>query len=356
MRQLALLFLILNILALPGVQALEILANDTVSIDEPIDDDLFAAGGTVIINAPVDSVVIAGGNINIEAPVGSAVIAGGNIGINAPIQGDLFVTGGQVNVNSDVGGKIVAAGGTLNIRGNVARNLVMAGGQIGIQSTSEIGRDALIAGGNIYNAGKINGTLTVRAEDFQNVGTAGAVDFQKSEPRKEEPVPKGMVTTFGILLLIGSLIVGLVLVRLFPTGVSAVDQDIRESSIVKTLAGFVLIIAFGILIIISAMSIIGLPFALVLLMTFFTILMLANLFVSFSLGKKIGSVVNKDINDILALTVGFVILNILFLIPYAGPVIKLISISLGFGAVICALHRVQRKMVSGAHEGSVSPD
>jgi hypothetical protein len=75
-------------LLLSHIQALEMLSGDHVSVDSPIDDDVFAAGGDVNINAPVTSVVIAGGDVN----------------INAPVSGDVFVAGGQISINSDVGG------------------------------------------------------------------------------------------------------------------------------------------------------------------------------------------------------------------------------------------------------------
>ena len=42
---------LLLILLLPNVQALKMLSGDQVSIDTSIDDDVFAAGGTVNINA-----------------------------------------------------------------------------------------------------------------------------------------------------------------------------------------------------------------------------------------------------------------------------------------------------------------
>ncbi|RLG33608.1 hypothetical protein DRN80_04460 [Methanosarcinales archaeon] len=73
--------LLILLLLLPHVHALQMLSDDQVSIDSPIDDDVFATGGIVTINAPVN--------------------------------GDVFVAGGQIQilVNSDIKGKIVAAGG-----------------------------------------------------------------------------------------------------------------------------------------------------------------------------------------------------------------------------------------------------
>ncbi len=322
MRWLGFLLLIFVLLP-PGAQALVILGDDVVSVDEPIEDDLFITGQSININAPVDS----------------AVIAGGDIDINAPVKGDLFVVGGQVNVNSDVGGKIVAAGGTINIRGNVARNVVVAGGQVRIRSTSEIGRDVLILGGSVYNAGNINGTLTVRADSFQNVGTAGKVDFEraKTDPQWDDEASKWM-STFHILIIVGFFIVGLIILKLFPFSVAAVDGEIGDSTAIKALMGFILIIATVVLIIISAVTVVGLPLAMILGLLFIAALMLTNLFVSYSLGSKISAALKPDLNDMLVFTIGYAILNVLFVIPYVGGLIRLVSVSLGFGAILYALN------------------
>ncbi|MHC1594307.1 MAG: hypothetical protein ACXQT2_03265 [Methanotrichaceae archaeon] len=315
--------LLIFVLLPSGAQALVILGDDVVSVDEPIEDDLFITGQSININAPVDS----------------AVIAGGDIDINAPVKGDLFVIGGQVNVNSDVGGKIVAAGGTINIRDNVARNVVVAGGRVRIRSTSEIGRDVLILGGNVYNAGNINGTLTVRADSFQNVGTAGKVDFEraKTDPQWDDVASKWM-STFHILIIVGFFIVGLIILKLFPFSVAAVDGEIGDSTTIKALMGFILIIATVVLIIISAVTVVGLPLAMILGLLFIAALMLTNLFVSYSLGGKISAALKPDLNDMLVFTIGYAILNVLFVIPYVGGLIRLVSVSLGFGAILYALN------------------
>ncbi len=128
---------------------------------------------------PEDSWIPGRLNMNSIRNIGSARLYG-PININAPVNGDVFVTGGQISINSDVKGKIVAAGGNIDLKGN-ARNVVAAGGNVNIHATAVISKDAFISGGRVSNAGKINGNLTVRAEKFQNTGSAGIVDFEKSE-------------------------------------------------------------------------------------------------------------------------------------------------------------------------------
>jgi hypothetical protein len=217
---------------------------------------------------------------------------------------------------------------------------VIAGGNISIHSTTVISKDAVIAGGNVLNAGTIVGNLTVRADKFQNTGTAGSVDFKKSEGLQglEELMIK-MMNILYILITVGFLILGIVLLKLFPTQFLIVEEEVRKSPVKNTLVGFVLIIALVILIILLAVTVIGFPVALIMGMLFITALMLSTLFVSFAVGRKIVDLFKVKTNDILIFVLGFVILNLLFRIPYAGVLIGIVAISLGFGAIVYALRK-----------------
>ena len=320
-------FILLSSVIVPNASALRTFDGDFVSIDEPIDDDVFASGGT----------------ININAPISGAIIIGGNINVNAPIKNDLIAMGGQIYINSDIGGKIVVAGGNVNIKGNISTNAVIAAGNVQIHSPSNIGRDAAIAGGNIINEGKIAGNLTVRGDNFENRGTASNVDFESSEFDTKD-FAKGIEEFFRIsriIMAVGLLIVGILLVRTFPIPFKAVADEVRDSPLRDTVFGFAMIIASVILLFILAISLIGFPLAMILGMGFLTALMLSILFVSYSLGNKTFSMIRKQKNtgNTVVLIVGFIILQLLFNIPYAGWLINIIAVSLGFGALLYSLNQ-----------------
>lgn len=320
----AIVFLLALVLLSSGGLGLRTYSGDSVLIDTPVDDDIFAAGSAVTINAPVNSVTAVGGTLN----------------INAPVKGDVFVAGGQIHVNSDVGGKLVVAGGNVFLDGNVGTNLVAAGGQIDILPGKTVNRDALIAGGSVANAGRVNGTLTVSSNQFSNTGSAGKVDFRKVEDNEEEPSGAKDrnygFNVFGLLTVLGYFILGLILVRYLPGIFVAVDREVRESPILKTLLGFVLIIASIIAILLVAVTVVGLPVAMISTLLFAAALMLTGIFVSFSLGKWIGELLKLKYGDLILFTVGFVVLNILFMLPFVGGLISTISMSLGFAAFLYA--------------------
>ncbi|HVP94130.1 MAG TPA: hypothetical protein VMS89_03045 [Methanoregulaceae archaeon] len=84
--------------------------------------------------------------------------------------------------------------------------------------------------------------------------------------------------------------------------------------------------------------IIGLPVAATGFILLVRGLILSVLFVSSVLGELIFSWINYKGKDWLAFIVGFVILQILFRIPFAGWIIAVITISLGHGALLYAVY------------------
>lgn len=296
-------------------------SGDTISIDTAVADDIIAAGNMVSINAPVDSAIVAGGTVN----------------INAPVKGDVIAAGGQVYVNSDVGGKVVAAGGNINLGGNIGTNLVAAGGTVNILPGNTIERDALIGGGQVVNAGRVNGTLTISANQFNNTGSAEAVNFHKVEDKADRREEYDMgFNIFSLLAILGYFILGLILVKYLPGIFLVVDGEVRSSTLLKTFLGFVMIIASFIAVLLVAITVVGLPIALISTLLIFAALMLSGTFVSFSLGKWIGEQAKIKQGDLVYFIIGFVILNVLFLLPYVGGLISLISMSLGFAALLHA--------------------
>ncbi|HNX39073.1 MAG TPA: hypothetical protein PKK11_00710 [Methanothrix sp.] len=307
----------------PAGQALQTFSGETVSIDREVGDDVLAAGSMVSVNAPVDSVIAMGGTVN----------------INAPVKGDVIAAAGQVFVNADVGGKVVAAGGNVQLGGDIGTNLLAAGGTVNVLPGKTVGRDALLAGDNVVNAGHVNGTLTVSATRFNNTGLAGRVDYHRIEEqsgKKEAEMYKTGFSILGLLSLIGYFILGLILVRYLPGAFRIVDEQLRDSALFKTLLGFVMIIASFIALLLVAMTVVGLPIALISSLLIFAALLLSGTFVSYSLGRWIGQRTGKLKSDLAYFALGFVILNLLYLLPLVGGLASLIATSLGFAGLLYA--------------------
>jgi hypothetical protein len=319
------LFLIMLIPA--GVSALVTYSGGQVIISEPVNDDVFVTGGTIVVDAPIYSLIAAGGTVE----------------INAPVRGDAIAAGGKVDVNGDVGGKVVAAGGTVNINRRVGTNAVLAGGQVNIGKDAVIFRDAMITGGQVAHAGQVAGNLTARAQSFDNSGTAGKLDIQLSEPNKELSF---IFTLFGIVFSLGMFILGLVLLHISPKWFLAVEDEVRKSALVKTISGFFGIIISFIALILISITIVLLPLAIALWAVFLIGLLLSTLFVSLALGRIIARYTKWAAPAWQMFTGGFIILSVVFRIPVLGILVLIISVSLGTAALFWTIY-LQRDTILG---------
>ncbi|MEM3061731.1 MAG: hypothetical protein QW265_04925 [Candidatus Bathyarchaeia archaeon] len=342
MKKLLILVLLLALL-IPSVCALEGKSDEgRVIIDTPVDHDLFLSGNTVIINAPVDGdVFVAGGTVTINAPIsGDALASGGTVIINAHIDGDITTAGGSIEIRRDVEGRIIAVGGAIDIEGN-AKKVISAGGSITIHSTATIENYAYLVGGDVNNAGVVKGDLRVSASNFQNTGRAGSVKYQRIDFRKEISeairIPRGIGTLLSVLFFVGFLILGLVMLKLFPKQFLTVEETLVRSPIRNAAVGFIMIIVTIVVIVLLAITVVGLPFAAILGMLFLVALLISGLFVSLALGRKILSPLHFQAKNVWFFITGFVILSILFYIPILGFIIRIVVVSLGFGAIYYTL-------------------
>ena len=91
------------------------------------------------------------------------------------------------------------------------------------------------------------------------------------------------------------------------------------------------------MIFVLAFTIVGVPAAFILGMLLIIALLLSSLFVSFAVGRTIVDLLKVKTNDVLIFILGFIIVSLLFRIPYAGWLIRIVAISLGFGAILYAV-------------------
>jgi hypothetical protein len=313
-KVLILLFLVFLFLAAPS-SALVTASGGEVRIGEATDDDVFASGGTIVV----------------DAPVGSLIAAGGQITVNAPVKGDVIAAGGQITLNSDVGGKVVAAGGAITLNGKVGTNAVLTGGDITLGSGASVARDAMISGGNVVNAGNVAGELSVKANTFTNQGSAGTLDV---ELRPRSTFAGTFLSVFGILFTVGLLILGLVLIWVAPARFRVVERELTASPLLAVVIGFSGLVVGFILLVILAITLIGLPLAIFLGLLGGMALLLSTLFASSVLGRWIGTLLKKDLSGYVAFLIGFVVLNLLFRIPVAGFFLLVIAVSIGIGAML----------------------
>ncbi|MGC9368802.1 MAG: hypothetical protein ACP5DX_04585 [Paracoccaceae bacterium] len=113
------------------------IAGPTAVHSEDGADDLFMAGETVRVEAPIaGSAHLAGRRVEIDRTIGGDLYAAGmDVFLRGALAGDATVTGYSVEIREAIGEDLRASGANLTIAGTVAGTALLAGDVLRIEST-----------------------------------------------------------------------------------------------------------------------------------------------------------------------------------------------------------------------------
>ncbi len=320
MKALALL-IIASLIIVPSTALAATFLHDeqALSLSKAITDDLFTSGQTILIDQPVEGDVFAAGErITISEPVAEDVFAAGNtIEIKAAVAQDIFVAGQTITIEGGAD-DVFAAGNSIVFGPNsaVASDTYVAGQTIRLRGT--FGGDVRVAGQTVVVASgtKITGTL-ISTGGQPTIESGASVGGQKHHsppdaPRKER----------GGSLLIGTItwfVAGLVARYLFPGLVTKLTAKAVQP--VKTFfLGLAWLVFCLPLIIILAITVIGLPVTFFVLLFTGLLILGACTFTPIVIGRAVKlRLTKKDTplswQDIL---LGALLYNLLSYIPLVG--------------------------------------
>lgn len=312
--------------AVPGVAAAESRAGGTVVVEEgeTINGDLEAFGGDIVVRGTVDGDVQAfGGNVRIEGEVTGDVNAfAGNVWIAGTVGGNVEAAAGNVYVQPDaeIGGNLEAAAGNVVVAGTVGGNAELAGGTVTLAESATIDGDVEYAvgeDGEFTNEGATVGGTITEVEDVQ----AG--------PWEGPQVPGWVFGVYGFFV---NLALGALLLLVLPGFSAAVADRVATDPLRSAGYGLLALVAIPILLVLVAITIIGIPLAVVGAILFGLLVWVALVYGRFAVGAWLLSLADVE-NRWLALVVGLLLLGLLALIPWVGGLIDFVVVLLGLGAV-----------------------
>lgn len=351
-----------------------------ITINGAIEGDLIAAGQTVIIN----------GAVNDDARIAAGAVL---MGENARIGGDIVIAAGSLEARkgSTIGHDAVFVGGQALLAGKITRNLNMGGGGLELRGT--VGGDANVSAGDPEQSGpgpmvfmpnspiplpnvqpglkidpeaKIEGALEYVSQREINFPGGIAARVKRIEPiadpasvvRPPTLVERGVTGILDMLRnMVTLLLLGLLLVWLFPNFVKASAEQVRTSPLPAFVWGIVSWAAFffALTFILVAMLFGGIFFGILTLgglsatVIWLGVLSMFSLVVGFVLaatalskiviavlgGRLILNKIKPDWAEhrIWPLTVGVIIFAILAAIPIFGGLFNIVVILFGLGAL-----------------------
>jgi cytoskeletal protein CcmA (bactofilin family) len=307
---------------------------------------------------------------------GDAIIVGREVDVRTGIGGDYLGAAGKQNIAGRIHGSIRAAGGEIHVSGTVDRNATIAGGSVTLDSTADIARNAYLVGGNVWVNGTVRGNLLASAGNVVLNGVVGRdVEVRGDELRigphavitgnlrYRVPAGKvhidsaarisGTVTALPIsrgwslthwLWTLGFLVVGGVVVALFPRFTEKAAETIPERPVRSGLVGLGAFILIPFAIIISAVTVIGMPLAIVVALLYGILAYLGTVPSAVWVGRLLlgarGRIGRQG--ALQSFLIGGILLLAVQVIPVIGPIVTAVALCFGLGAILLQTLAVRR--------------
>ncbi|MGB8535898.1 MAG: zf-HC2 domain-containing protein [Acidobacteriaceae bacterium] len=367
------LLIVLLTLSLPGF-GLELRHSEVVTVPatETVDDTLLATGNVVRVEGVVNGDLLAfGGTVEVHGTVKGDLVsfATQRTVVSGTVEGRIYTVSNSLDLDGElghniyalaqslhvdnrghVGGGILVGAGDVTLEGEVNRSVTMFAGNADVSGS--IGRELTMAGDNLTltNTARVGGNLSAQVDQLKNVriadgaAIAGKRDIQVRVRRSRFTRP-GFYFFQAVWLASAMLVgwLGLVLIPgFFQASVRAVGSGWRSVGL-----GIAVLAAVPVAIVVTAITLVGLPASLMLLAFYLAAIYLAKVWVGAFLGGLLLKPAGATKGDwLLGLLVGLLILTIAGFIPYLGGVVRFGVLCLGLGAFAWQLYRYSRRVIT----------
>jgi hypothetical protein len=291
--------------------------------------------------------------------------------------GDYLGAGGKQAITGRIHGSVRAAGGEIHLAAAVDRNVSIAAGAVGLDSAAVIARNAYLFAGNIDVDGAVRGSLVayggavvlngVVGGDVDVGGgslrvgphaqIAGNLTYRvRSGQARIDPAARiaGKVTALPVtnrwgwwhlLWIFGFLVLGAVTVALLPRFMAEAAEILPLSPGRSALVGVGWVVIVPIAVCVAAVTIIGLPLALLMTAIYLALIFVGSIPFSIWLGQLLlssrarkgreGALINFLFGGFLLLVFG--------IIPIVGGWVSLVAVVLGLGTILLNADAVRKR-------------
>jgi cytoskeletal protein CcmA (bactofilin family) len=346
------------------VAAAEVVHGDpayTLPAGQEVKNDLIVVADRTQIDGDVD---------------GDLIVASQYLTVNGHVKGDILAFGQEVRVNGAVDGNVRLWCQAVSLNSTVAKNAMVFSQAVELDSKAKIGGTMTVATGVAQLNGQINGDVLATADlvgingsmgrdvtarsQRLNIGPTGEIDGQTKYIGRQQPevstgaklanpiqitylkrgpdYSQGAYYWHQILFWGAGFLLGLVIMLLAPGFFFDVSQACKK---IGPAMGFGALFLFAtpIAAVVICVTIVGLGVGLPVLALYGIAIYATKIFVGAWLGEKLlGASVGFG-PTVGRMAIGLLILRGLRMLPYVGLISGLLTVMLGLGAIVLAIHR-----------------
>lgn len=341
-----------GVLTVPAAETVDdtlIALGERVEIDGTVTGDLIAFGRQVVIRGDVQGQVVTGARmVDIEGNVGGSVLGFAETltVMESEVTRNLFGFARDLTLRerASVGGNAVLFGSRAVLAGPVQTDVVGFAGELEIGST--VGGDVTGYAGQvrITSPARIGGNVVahVGSEDDLQVspgatigGTVRTEIEEDLERREDEFRPVGFLTSQAVRFG-AAFVTGLIVLWLVPSlrrmGVDGAGETVTAAAI-----GLVALVAVPIIALMTAITLIGLPIALLAFFLWLLGIYFAKILLAHFVGRALFERTGSERHFALALVVGLLLVFIVINVPFVGGLVNFLLTITGLGMLVIYL-------------------
>jgi hypothetical protein len=262
------------------------------------------------------------------------------LGPNETLSGDLVVLGGAVTLAADstVTGDVALMGGAIEINGNVDGNLSIIGGSATLGDSAVIHGDITSMGGTLRKSEltRVDGRIVEGNWSPFNFVFPKDVFQQPASWLNFTPV-SNFFNYIGNALLLAAL--AMLLALFLPKPAERVSQAVMSQPFITGGLGLLSLVAVPVLLVLTAITIIGIPLTLIGTMLFVTAIVFGWLSLGIETGRRIGKALKLNWHDALLAGGGTLVLTLVAdgvskVVWCIGWVAPFLVVILGLGGVL----------------------
>lgn len=327
--------------------------NVTLDKSEVVDGSYYATGQTVTVAGTVK---------------GDVYCAGSSVIVSGTVEGDVLCAGQTVKVSGTVAGDVRVAGQVVTIDGTIAKNVTAFGQTVDIAKTAQLGQDLNGASASATLDGKVGRDVAFAGSTFNILGTVGRnidatsenltvsqgasiaghlrytsenqatiangavkgkVEYTKATKDQRRDRNSAATVSSVLYMMFAFLLIALVLALVFPQFVDGVGVTGQKRVGQSILSGIVFVFAAPMVVVLIALTMLGIPLAVMLGITWILILALSGPLAAYYLGRLL--LRNNSTNVVARMMAGAVILAILYVIPIVNVIVGIATVVLGTG-------------------------
>jgi hypothetical protein len=328
---------------------------------EVVNSSIYATGKTIDISGTVNGdVYCAGADITIDGTInGDVLCAGQDVTVGGTVNGNIRVAGMNVDVSavgiramtaaaqtlsldadSRVNTDATVLGASLNLKGVIGRDLTASGQKLTLNG--DIGRDVkaqvgtMLVKNNASIGGVLNYTSEQKAEIDSRAIIAKGTHYTKPADKKSDKNQGWNFNPMFYFFVLASLsLVSLIAVLLIPKAVVSASEVARKRWALSLGVGFLASIAIPVGLVLLAMTLVGLPLLLAVLLVWGLLSFASGPVVAFMVGRLI--LRKYATNTVAVMAFGSLVLVTAYFLPVLGFFLLIAVYLIGTGAILIGI-------------------